>query len=218
MIKVGNPALRPQFTSSLELGYKNNWDKGYFYSALYHRITDGTITRIATQVPGSTLIYNVFQNAGRSYNSGIEVIVKQDLAQWLSVNANANVYQNIINAFQVENKYPVPVIYNAELQKLISGNLKINGLFHLPNKIEAQLTGTYLAPDIIPQGKISSRYSVDLGIKKTIQKGAGELFLNATDVFNTLNIQKDITGNGFRMRSTDYYETQVFRVGYSYKF
>jgi outer membrane receptor protein involved in Fe transport len=218
VIKVGNPALRPQFTSSLELGYKNNWDKGYFYSALYHRITDGTITRIATQVPGSTLIYNVFQNAGRSYNSGIEIIVKQDLAQWLSVNANANVYQNIINAFQVENKYPVPVIYSAELQKLISGNLKINGLFHLPNKIEAQLTGTYLAPDIIPQAKISSRYSVDLGIKKTIQKGAGELFLNATDVFNTLNIQKDITGNGFRMRSTDYYETQVFRVGYSYKF
>ncbi|KIO77827.1 TonB-dependent receptor [Pedobacter lusitanus] len=218
VIKVGNPALRPQFTSSLELGYKNNWNKGYLYSAFYHRITDGTITRIATQAPGSTLIYNVFQNAGRSYNSGIELIVKQDLAKWVSVNANANIYQNTINAFQVENKYPVPVIYTAEQQKLISGNLKINGLFHLPRKIEAQLTGLYLAPDLIPQGRISARYSVDLGIKKTIQKGSGELFFNATDLFNTLNIQRDITGNGFRMRSTDYYETQVFRVGYSYKF
>lgn len=218
VIKVGNPALRPQFTGSLELGYKNNWDKGNFYSALYHRITDGTITRIATQVPGSTLIYNVFQNAGRSYNSGVELLIKQDLVSWVSVNANANVYQNTINAFQVENKYPVPVTYNAALQKLVSGNLKINGLFHLPNKLEAQLTGTYLAPDIIPQGRISSRYMVDLGIKKSIQKGAGELFLNVTDLFNTLKIQKEITGNGFQIKSTDYYETQVFRIGYSYKF
>ncbi|MET4137770.1 TonB-dependent receptor [Pedobacter sp. UYP1] len=218
VIKVGNPALRPQFTNSLEFGYKNNWDNGYFYSALYHRITDGTITRIATQVSGSTLIYNVFQNAERSYNSGVELIIKQDLVSWVSVNANANVYQNTINAFQVENKYPVPVTYRAALQKLFSGNLKINGLFHLPNKLEAQLTGTYLAPDIIPQGRISSRYTVDLGIKKLVQKGAGELFLNATDLFNTLKIQKEILGNGFKIKSTDYYETQVFRIGYTYKF
>ncbi|MBB6270964.1 outer membrane receptor protein involved in Fe transport [Pedobacter cryoconitis] len=218
VIKVGNPALRPQFTSSLELGYKINWSKGYFYTAFYHRITDGTITRIATQAPGSTLIYNVFQNAGRSYNSGIELIVKQDLAGWISVNANANVYQNTINAFQIENKYPVPVIYTSDREQLISGNFKINSMFHLSNGFEAQLTGIYLAPDLIPQGRVSARYSVDLGIKKTIQKGSGELFLNATDILNTLNIQRDITGNGFRLRSTDYYETQVLRAGYSYKF
>ncbi len=64
IIKVGNPALRPQFTNSVELGYKTTLTKGYFYTALYHRSTEGTITRIATQVPPSTLIYTVFQNAG----------------------------------------------------------------------------------------------------------------------------------------------------------
>jgi outer membrane receptor protein involved in Fe transport len=218
LIKVGNPALRPQFTSSLELGYKNTWDKGYLYTALYQRITDGTITRIATQAPGSTLLYNIFQNAGRSYNSGLELVFQQKLADWFSLNTNANIYQNTINAFSVENKYPVPVIYSAPKEQLISGNLKVNGLFKLPGKFDAQLTGIYLAPDIIPQGKIDSRFSMDLGLKKSIQKGAGELFLNATDLLNTLKISKNITGNGFRMQSTDYYETQVFRFGYSYKF
>ena len=73
IIKVGNPALRPQFTNSYELGYKTNLKKGYFYSALYHRSTVGTITRIATQVPPGTLIYTVFQNAGHSSNTGIEL-------------------------------------------------------------------------------------------------------------------------------------------------
>ena len=84
--------------------------------------------------------------------------------------------------------------------------------------IAAQLTGIYLAPDIIPQGKIHSRFSVDLGMKKQVQKGRGEWFLNGSNIFNTLNIKKDIRGNSFRLLSTDYYETQVFRLGYSYKF
>jgi len=81
-----------------------------------------------------------------------------------------------------------------------------------------QFTGVYLAPDIIPQGKISSRFSFDMGIKKSIQKGKGELFFNATDLFNTLRIKKHIQGMGFHYTSDDYYETQVLRLGYSYKF
>jgi outer membrane receptor protein involved in Fe transport len=50
LFKVGNPALRPQFTNSVELGYKNNWEKGSLYSAAYHRFADGTITRISSTV------------------------------------------------------------------------------------------------------------------------------------------------------------------------
>jgi hypothetical protein len=58
----------------------------------------------------------------------------------------------------------------------------------------------------------------DLGAKKQIQDGRGELFLNGTDILNTLQPKREITGNGFKMISTDYLETQVFRLGYSYKF
>lgn len=218
LLKVGNPALRPQFTNSFEFGYKSNISKGSIYSALYHRIIDGTITRIATQVPGSTILYNVFQNAGRSYNTGVEVVLQQNLSKTFSYNASANVYRNTINSFAVTNKYPVPSLYTSETENATSGNVKLNGLFHLPKQVEVQLTGIYLAPDIIPQGRIGSRLSVDLGIKKQVQKGKGELFLNGTDILNTLNIRKDIKGNGFRFETVDYYETQVFRLGYSYKF
>ena len=88
----------------------------------------------------------------------------------------------------------------------------------MPKGIDVQITGIYLAPDIIPQGKIGARASVDAGIKKSVQKGKGELFLNGTDIFNTLNIKKEIKGNGFRYDTVDYYETQVFRLGYTFKF
>ena len=70
----------------------------------------------------------------------------------------------------------------------------------------------------MPQGKIYSRFSIDAGIKKLVQKGQGELFFNATDIANTLTLKKEVMGNGFSYKSTDFYETQVFRIGYNYKF
>ena len=218
ILKVGNPALNPQFTNSFELGYKTTWKNGYFYSALYHRISEGTITRIATTVPGSTIIYSIMQNAGKSYNTGVELVFTQDVKKWSTFNLSVSGYENRIDGFSVENKYPVAHTFKAERQQQYSGNIKFNGNFHLRKQFDIQVTSIYLAPDIIPQGKIDQRYSLDIGIKKAIQKGKGEVFLNATDILNTMVIRKEIKGEGFKLISSDYYETQVIRIGYNYKF
>lgn len=218
IIKVGNPALRPQFTNNFELGYKTSWNKGYLFSSLYHKRMEGTITRIGSVAPGSDLIYNIFQNAGKSYNTGVELMLSQNISNWATLNLNLNGYRNIIDSFSVINKYPVENTYSAAREDMYSGNIKFNGLFHLPKKVEAQLNAIYQAPDLIPQGKTFSRFSIDLGIKKGIQKGKGEVFLNATDVANTLRLKKEVRGGGFTYTSTDFYETQVFRLGYTYKF
>ncbi|MBW1654627.1 TonB-dependent receptor domain-containing protein [Flavobacterium quisquiliarum] len=218
IIKVGNPALRPQFTSAFEAGYKKTMSKGYFTSSVYYRIINGTISRIATTVPGSTLIYNVFQNADKSSSVGIEAVYSQEVTSWYSFNLNGNLYQNTIDAFTVTNLYPVPSVYHGDRQQMVSGNLKWNNTLQLDKTLKGQISAVYLAPDIIPQGRIDSRFSVDLGLKKTVQKGKGEVFVNATDIFNTLVIQKKIDGVNFSYNSKDYYETQVVRFGYSYKF
>lgn len=218
IIKVGNPALRPQFSSAFELGYKASLKDGYFFASAYHRFVNGTITRIATTVPGSNLIYNVFQNADRSSTTGFEVVYSKRLAAWYLFNLNGNGYQNDIEKFTVTNLYPVPSTFYGERQQIFSGNAKWNSVFNFSKTLMGQVSAVYLAPDIIPQGKIDSRFSVDLGIKKSVQKGKGEIFLNATDIFNTLVIKKEIQGNDFRYNSSDYYETQVVRFGYSYKF
>jgi outer membrane receptor protein involved in Fe transport len=218
IIKVGNPGLRPQFTNSLELGYKNTWESGYLYMGSYYKFADATITRISSIVPVNKLIYAVFQNAGKSNNIGLEMIFNQKISNVYSFNVNTNVYRNQIEAFTVKNLYPTPNIFSAEKQSIVSGNIKWNNSFKFNKKIELQLTAVYLAPDIIPQGKIADRFSLDLGIKSNIQKGKGELFFNANDILNTMVIQKSIQGNGFMYTSADYYETQVIRLGYGYKF
>ena len=217
IIKIGNPALRPQFTNIFELSYKTTWQKGYFYTALYHKIADGTISRIAS-TDSSNLIYSIMQNAGRSYNSGVELVLSHEIQKWCVLNFNLNTYHNQIDAFVIENKYPVTSKLFIDKQEIISGNAKLNCVFKLPKVFDIQLLGTYFAPDIIPQGKIDQRFSLDLGIKKSIQKGKGEFFINATDLLNTMIVRKEVAGDSFKYISADYYETQVVRCGYNYKF
>jgi outer membrane receptor protein involved in Fe transport len=218
LIKVGNPTLRPQFTNSLELGYKTIFERGSFYVSTYHRIVDGTITRIATQVPGSVLLYNIFQNAEGSKSTGMELIFQQKLSNMLSYTASANIYRNTVDAFAVTNQYPVPTLYTADEQKITSGNVKLNTTWKLPHGIEGQLSTVYLAPDIIPQGKVFSRFSIDAGVKMPLDQGKGEIFINTTDILNTLRLERELKGDGFLLKSTDYYETQVIRAGYTRKF
>ena len=202
----------------VELGYKTSWEKGSLYSAIYHRFADGTITRISTTVPNSNLIYAIFQNAGKSRNTGAEMVFEQEIADWYSFNLNTNIYFNQIDAFTVTNLYPEEHQFSAEKQDITSGSIKLNNTFNLSKSVDAQLSAVYLAPDIIPQGKAESRFSIDFGVKKSIQKDKGELFLNATDLFNTMVVKTKIQGNNFSYTSANYSESQVIRLGYSYKF
>lgn len=218
LLKVGNPTLRPQFTNSIELGYKVNWQSGSIFTSLYHKITTATITRIATIIPGNTLIYNIFQNAGKSVATGVEAIWQQGFGKQWNSSIAINVYKNTIHAYSVLNKYPVSTIYSAPQESITSGNLKWNNAFKLPASADLQISLVYLAPDLLPQGRIEARYSLDMGYKKTFHQGKREWFINATDVFGTLRIKRRINGNGFTYTSTDYLESQVFRAGYSWKF
>lgn len=218
IIKVGNPALRPQYTNSLEIGYKATIGNGYFYASAYSKFVNGTITRIATTTPDSNIIYNIFENAGNSNMTGIEAVFSYKPANWYNFNINSNIYSNTINAFSVSLLYPTTTQFSANKNQITSGSLKWNNTFTFSKTLTGQLLATYLAPDIIPQGKIGSRFATDLGIKKTTQKGRGEIYLNATDIFNILVPKRTIIANGFSYTSTDYYETQVIRFGYNYKF
>ncbi len=218
ILKVGNSNLQPQFTQRVELGYKSSWGRGFLYSAVYARFVDNILTRIVTAPLGSTQLNAISQNAGSATNVGIEWVLDQELNRWLSVNANINAFKNTISAFSIENVYPLNVPFSAMTTEIYSGNLKINALFKLARQWDVQLTNIYLAPDLIPQGRIESRYSLDVGVRRRIQKGSGELFMNASDILNTMRIKKVVTATGFTLRSIDLFETQIIRVGYSYKF
>ena len=217
ILKIGNPALKPQYTQSVELGYRTSWSNNYLYTAVYYRgITDYISTIFTSSTSGA--IYSIPQNTADAINTGVEMVYNQQVTPWFKFNANLNGYLNQMSAFTVENVYPDKVWYSSGQKKNYTGNIKLNTNFNVSKDIELQLFGTYKAKDIIPQGEIGASYTVDFGLKKSIQNNKGEVFINATDLFNSMDVVQRIDGDLVTIRSRDYIESQVFRLGYVYKF
>ncbi len=218
ILRIGNPGLRPQYTWRGELGFKRDINKGYAYIAAYHRLTTDILTRIVTGADGSTQLYTLAQNAGNGANSGLEAVLERELTKEWKLALNGNVYHNVVEAFSTVSAYPVPTPFSAKRQQATSGNLKLNTRIEPRKDLDAQVSVLWFARDIVPQGSIGERWSVDAGTTWKVKGTKSELTLNATDVFNTMRIRKTVLGEGFNINSTDYLETRAIRLTWSCTF
>lgn len=221
LLKVGNPYLRPQFTNSMEVAHRYNWESGSLFSAVYHRQIKGAYQRIFSvdnSNPDYDIVNRIYQNTGESTNTGIELLFSQDLTENWKLTASTNIYQNSINAFEGTLLFPFVRSFSIDKSSNTAGDFKISNAFTLPYNIEAQLTGLYYSKRNIPQGEELARSSIDLGLKKSVWDKKGEITLSASDIFNNFGLRQRITGEGFTAVYENYYETQIVRLGMKYKF
>ena len=220
ILKTGNPNLRPQFTNTFEAAYKKFWASGSFFSSLYYRSIKNIFSRIYTiDVNGSYPIVNTIpSNLGKGTNGGLELTLQQTISTNWRFTSSLNLYRNTINSFSGSSFYPYEQTFQSPASEIYTGNFKVISNVKLPRQIEFQLSSVYYAPDIIPQGKIKSRYSLDFGLKKTSKNKKLEWRLTVTDLLNTFQIRKEISGQSVTVTAYNYYETQVVNVGMRFKF
>ncbi len=221
LLKVGNPYLRPQFTQTVEAAFRKNWETGSLFIAGYHRIIQDYFTRIYSVDTTNTqyeIVNKIYQNVGRSTQSGTELILTQAVGEMLKLTGSFNGYRIVIDAHTGEMLFPYPRPFTIPRTQTLTWDAKISGQLTLPWQMEAQATWIYYAPRNIPQGEQLSRWSMDLGIKKKLFSGKGELSFSASDLFNRFGIRQEIAGDGFNVLYENYYETQVFRLAYRQKF
>lgn len=221
LLKVGNPYLRPQFTQIFEVAYKRIWESGNAYLSLYHRIINDAFQRVYSiddSNPDYSIINKIYQNTGSAQNTGVELIFSQELMDAWKISGSINGYKNEIDAYSGVLYFPYERPYSIEKASDNTWDFKLNNLIKLPNGVELQVTGVYYAPKNIPQGKQMARSSVDLGLKKGILDGKGELTFSFSDIFNQFGIKQEYSGDGFTALYENFYETQVARIGFKYKF
>jgi hypothetical protein len=219
--KTGNPYLRPQFTSTLELAYQRFWDDGSAYVAIYHRDIEDTFQRLYAP-DTANLVYpithKIYQNTGDSSNDGIELTLSQDINDIWSLNASLNWYQNQIDGTTVEVLFPFVRPLTIEASDDDTWDLKLNNSFSLPYETELQLSYIYYADRNIPQGKAFARSSVDVGLNKPIWDGKGDLTFSFSDIFNSFGIEEEYETDGYVASYQNYYESQVARLSLKYNF
>ncbi|MEH6620317.1 TonB-dependent receptor domain-containing protein [Maribacter arcticus] len=220
LLKVGNPYLRPQFTDAFEVAHKYSWNSGSLFSAVYHRIIQDQYMRIFSiddSNPNYDIVNKIYQNTGRATNTGLELLASQDLTQNWSLSSTLNWYSNAIDEYEGTVLFPFVRPFAIEASTANAWNAKLTTELSLPNEFTFQLTGVYYSDKNIPQGKELARSSVDLGVKKNLWNKKAELTFSATDIFNRFGIRQEVRNDGFTATYHNYFETQLFRLGFKYK-
>jgi hypothetical protein len=155
---------------------------------------------------------------GSAANRGLEFILNQTITKFWKLTGSINWYSNTIDSYSGMLLFPYERPFTIDNTSDNSADIKINNQFTLLKETQIQLTALYYTPKNIPQGKQLSRSSIDLGIKKKIINGKGELTCSFSDIFNDFGIRQEIKGDGFSAVYENYYETQILTLGFKYKF
>jgi len=220
LVKTGNPYLRPQFTSSSEIAFQHYWKTGSIFISGFFRQINDSFQRVYTE--DTTNIYDVvvksYANTGKMNNIGCELILSQDITSFWKLSGNFNLYQINIEAYEGSILFPYPQSFDISETSDLTWDAKMINTFTVSDDLQIQLTALYFGDKNIPQGTQLSRSSIDLGIKKNLWNGKGELAIAATDILNKFGLRQKINGNGFMAEYQNYYETQSIRLACKYRF
>lgn len=221
LLKVGNPYLRPQFTNAYEVGFGRSWTGGSLDTALYHRDIRDAFTRVFAiddSNPNYDIVNRLFENAGNSRQTGLQVLLEQSVATPWRISGNVNVFRNVIDAFETTLFFPTPRPFALEASRQRSWDVTLNNRFQLPQSIELQANYVYYAERNVPQGRERARSSFDLSAKWPLLNERAELLFTFTDVFNDFAVQREVDGQGFTALYQNFLETQVATVGLKVRF
>jgi outer membrane receptor protein involved in Fe transport len=221
LLKVGNPYLRPQFTDAFELAHKYSWRNGSLFTAIYHRQIKDQYMRIFSiddSNPDYDIVNRIYQNTGNAINKGLEILFSQEITEDWKFSASANWYANTIDAYQGVLLFPFERDFVINESTNNAWDTKLSNEIVFSNNFTLQVTGVYFSKKNIPQGEQLARSSIDLGIKKTIWDNKGEVSVSASDIFNKFGLRQKVVGQGFTALYENYYETQIIRTSFKYKF
>jgi hypothetical protein len=164
------------------------------------------------------IVNRVYQNVGSGSNTGIEVVVAQDINASWELTGSLNWYRNEIDADIVTLLFPIERPFVVAESEDDTWDLSLNNLVRFGNGMQLQLSLSYYGERNIAQGIQAARSSVDLGLTRPVLDGRGEVVFAITDLFNDFGIRQNILGAGFVAVYENYYETQVASIGINYEF
>lgn len=232
-ISYGNPYLKPEFTSSYELGHSLTLEKTNINTTLFYRRTTDKITQIYDIVKGPAIgtdtTKSTFTNLASGSTFGLEIVASQSIARWWKANGSFSFFNAKLDGYK----------YKSIIQESTESNswtAKISSSFSISKNLEIQANGNYRSSVIAGissgdrgpggggggQGKTKEMYWVDLGLRYNILKNKGTITLRASDIFNTRKFQSTTNmtnnlGEAYTIYSSQWHESRIIFIGFSYK-
>lgn len=206
---IGNPALVPQFTNSVEFNYTRQFKEGSITTGIFARRVEDEITRFAFSVediPGDIFFsYNNYRN-NTSY--GFEVSGNYRVSPKWSFTSSFDLYmQKQRGVIQDELREVDNVLYN----------FRMNHSFKVNKRLILQLVNLYRGPNTNLQYKRLSFHYINIGGRYSVFDGNGTISLNFNDIFKTQQNSFDADRPVIQEGVFDWDSRTVF-IGYSHRF
>ncbi len=194
-LRRGNPALRPEYINSFDVGYSIEKPKITLTTSVYFRQTHSVIQRVKIFYPDNTSAVT-FINIDQSQSLGLELVaIYKTFAWWkntFSFNGSAIQYHDNTANYNYNNSG-------------FTWGLKYVGTVDFWKKtMIAQVNVNYIAPNITAQGTAQRRGAIDFSTEKTLKGGKWAIGCRVTDIFNR-------QGFSFRVEQPSIIQTSEFK-------
>ena len=240
-ISHGNPALKPEFTNSIELAYSKTFkNRDNFIASIYFKNTNNLITRYLlpeyVQAYDSIMPVSTYINANSSYVTGLELIGRNKITKFWDVTSNLNLFTSKIDLANQPDPDQFPSYF-----------IKINNTIRLPKNFSIQVSGDYQSKIIsspggnggggggrsgggggmgmfgggmsAAQGYIRPNYGVDAAIRfEFLKERKASVSLNVNDIFRTRRYNSHTESAFFIQDAERWRDPQVFRLNFNWRF
>ncbi len=202
----GNPSLRPQYSTNLEMDHVI---KGTYQFTLGYSITEDAFMQIFEQNEEARSSTTFTANFDKTKNFNFQGVVPVEFTKWWN---SSNLVQANYNKFKSQLGKDVLDVSQ------VSYLLRTQHNFNLPKGFKLELVGIYLSPQIWGQGEIGGFGWVDAGMTKSLMKDKLSLSINGGDLFRTQWIRAAINFADIDTQIRQYRNEQSVRFTLRYNF
>lgn len=206
-VRTGNPDLNPEYIDSYELSHLMKFGRNSFSVDAYYRITNNKIERTRS-VYEENVFLSSFENVGKDYSLGIELMLGLDIQKWWHVDLMGNIYD-----YRVEGEL---LGYDFS-ESSFNWNARFNNTLRLGKSTRVQLNGMYNSPTITAQGERDGFFMANFAVRQSFYKNKLSATLQVRDVFGTMRHSSTYEGLDFYSYYDFQPDTPLVTLTLSYK-
>ncbi|MGQ9809771.1 MAG: TonB-dependent receptor domain-containing protein [bacterium] len=188
-VRKGNPALKPEYTDSYELGYQMDFGRNSFFAEGYYRVTHNKIERISSVYDHENqVMLHTVANVGKDYSLGTELSLNTMVTAMWNLNLMANLYDYRVKGNLGDQNFS---------EESFTWNLRITNNLRITPTTRLQVTAMYNSPSASAQGSREGFLSTDMGLKQDFFGGKLSASLQIRDVFSSAKFESTSEGRGF---------------------
>ncbi len=186
-VRVGNPALKPEYINSYELGWQKNFGRNFLSLEGYYRETENKIERVRSVYDENVILHSV-ENVGTDYSFGAEAMLDWDLVKWLNLSLTGDIYD-----YRIEG-----TLYGEPFSReSFNWNARLNTTFRITPSTRLQLNGIYYSPSISSQGRREGFYTTNAAIRQDLWNRKLSATLQLRNIFGTARHEFTSEGSNF---------------------